>query len=428
VVSALVAGGVACTPVDDLRPGDGSPSSPDGGGGGGVDGNVATSDASTLIGTPTSDAAGFEEGGTNALSLAGVAGTATSGKLDILFDVDNSASMSDKQEYLQQVIPYLIARLTTPNCVDGTGNAIVQNGVALTADASGTCASGQPQFAPINDLHLGVVTSSLGGRGTTNLCQTMGTPDAVPADYDEFITGSYAQFLVDVSSGSYTGLTSVSKNNDDEAHLINRTLPPSNPTSQPGSVAGDFLAWAPSAIELEPEDAVVETTTTSLATDSQQVILGAGSFGCGIESQMESWYRFLIQPDPYQSITTTTNSQGLLIASWSGVDTTILQQRADFLRPDSAVLIVVLSDESDSEIDVRTIGGIGVNWLDSNFTPPLPTTACALDPASPSCTSCAFGDATTLRISTASTRSSRRRCPRRPPAQPTRCSAAFPRT
>ena len=38
------------------------------------------------------------------------------------------------------------------------------------------------------------------------------------------------------------------------------------------------------------------------------MVSGVGFFGCGIESQMESWYRFLIQPDPYQSLGTTTGN------------------------------------------------------------------------------------------------------------------------
>src|SRR5277367_6815623 len=44
-------------------------------------------------------------------------------KLDILFSIDNSASMGDKQAFLVQAIPDLINRLITPNCVDDNTNA-----------------------------------------------------------------------------------------------------------------------------------------------------------------------------------------------------------------------------------------------------------------------------------------------------------------
>jgi len=316
---------------------------------------------------------------------------ATATKIDILFDVDNSSSMGDKQQYLQAAIPDLIARLVTPNCVDSAGHGILSNGVQVVSDAQGHCAVGKAQFAPVRDMHLGVVTSSLGPRGTTSICQTMSTPGAVPADYLVYL-GPLDAPVAYIEDGYEE--PSIPKFNDDEAHLINRTARPSMPWSTPGQLSGDFLAWVPAADADVPSDAVVEATAASLASDLQSVVIGAGAFGCGLESQLESWYRFLIQPDPYQSIVgQTSDAENLLVGSWSGVDTTILQQRADFLRPDSAVLVVVLSDENDSEIDVRTIGGIGVNWLDNNFEPPLATSVCATDPASALCRSCAFDTA-----------------------------------
>ena len=39
-------------------------------------------------------------------------------KIDMLFDIDNSASMGDKQSYLEQAIPDLINRLINPYCLD----------------------------------------------------------------------------------------------------------------------------------------------------------------------------------------------------------------------------------------------------------------------------------------------------------------------
>jgi hypothetical protein len=327
-------------------------------------------------------------------------GATTASKVDILFDIDNSSSMGDKQQYLQAAIPSLITRLVTPNCVDPSGNALVDaSGNPILAGSSGQCAPsgsgivGKPAFAPVNDMHVGVITSSLGPRGTTSICQIASTTGAVAPDYEEFTTGSYETYLNDSATDDYAGLTAIPKNNDDQGHLINRTDPPSTPSALPTAStsvdAQNVLAWYPSA----PENGV--TSAAILNESFQDLVVGAQAFGCGIESQLESWYRFLVQPDPYFSITTTKNSDGLPIASWSGVDITILQQRADFLRPDSLVLIVVLSDENDSEIDVRTIGGIGVNWLDADFQPPRGTSECATDPGGAACTSCAFNTAPT---------------------------------
>jgi hypothetical protein len=311
-------------------------------------------------------------------------------KLDILFDVDNSSSMGDKQQYLQAAIPDLVARLVSPNCVDAGGNDVVVNGVQVTADpVTGNCSSGRAEFPPVHDMHIGVVTSSLGGRGTTSICQTSATPGATEPAYLEFTSGSYETFVADSANNQFPGLASINKNNDDQAHLINRADPPTDPNGAPSQLPGSFLAWAPPGSDAgAPVNGVAETVGSTLVSDFQSLVVGAQAYGCGIESQLESWYRFLVQPDPYQSITTTTNADGLLVASWSGVDNTILQQRADFLRPDSLVLIVVVTDENDSEIDVRTLGGTGVNWLDGAFEPPPGTAICATDPASAACVPC----------------------------------------
>jgi hypothetical protein len=75
-------------------------------------------------------------------------------------------------------------------------------------------------------------------------------------------------------------------------------------------------------------------------------------------------------------------------AQWSGVDTTILQQRHDFLRPDSLVAIVVLTDENDSEIDIRSYQGSGYLFMSNTYSPPRATSACETDPDGPSCETC----------------------------------------
>jgi hypothetical protein len=127
---------------------------------------------------------------------------------------------------------------------------------------------------------------------------------------------------------------------------------------------------------------------TQLNSDFQSLVVGVHQFGCGIESQLESWYRFLVQPDPYGSIGLDKSGK---FAQWVGVDTVLLAQRADFLRPDSLVAVVVLSDENDSEVDVRSFGQTGWNFMSTTFNPPRGTSACATTPGATACTSCAFG-------------------------------------
>jgi hypothetical protein len=289
----------------------------------------------------------------------------TSGKVDILIDIDNSASMGDKQDYLKAAIPDLIDGLVNPNCVDPTSNAV------LGVSVNGVCTSGVLAYQPVQDMHIAVITSSLGSRGG-DACNP--TASAQPP------------------------FTNLLAHNDDQAHLIDRTLTYADGGASAtegvladAPAADPFLYWYPGSEDGgAPGPGVPIVGTQQVETDLAALVGGAGVFGCGIESQLESWYRFLIQPDPYDSIV-VTNGQ---TASWQGVDLTILQQRHDFLRPDSLVSIIVLSDENDSEIDVRALGGQAFNWMSAAFNPPKGTTECATNPGDPSCQSCAEGQNT----------------------------------
>src|SRR5207249_479842 len=109
-------------------------------------------------------------------------------KIDLLFDIDNSASMGDKQEFLKKAIPDLIKRLVQPYCVDQADASKIVG----TTDTMGNCAAGKPEFPPVHNMHIGVVTSALGPRGG----------DACPP-----------------AEKTASGLL---KHNDDQGRLINR--------------------------------------------------------------------------------------------------------------------------------------------------------------------------------------------------------------
>jgi hypothetical protein len=348
-------------------PGTGSGS---GGGGGGGGGGTGLPDGSVVLSEP--------DGGTLVIAPQ----TIVVNKVDLLFMIDNSASMGDKQAYLNAAIPDLVSRLVTPNCLDDTTQAVVG---PSTIDSSGVaqCPSGSTlEFPAVHDMHIGIVSSSLGPR--------LGDQD--PAD------GSGGVCLP-TATISINGAT-LNNHNDDQGHLIVRSSDPTlavtaaptevpladGATGTPGAVGSGFLAWFPN----NPANTgsagtgvFPETSSTQLISDFSDLIAGVHEYGCGIESQLESWYRFLIQPDPYASLT-LINSKG----AWVGVDTTIIQERHDFLRPDSLVAIVDLTDEDDSEIDVRSIGGQGYLFMSTKFYPPHGTSECAANPADPNCTSC----------------------------------------
>jgi hypothetical protein len=289
-------------------------------------------------------------------------------KVDLLFDIDNSASMGDKQAYLAAAIPDLLTRLVQPNCVDPNNN------VTGSSDLGGNCAdpTSSAEFPPVHNMHIGIVSSSLGPR----------LGDAC-----------------DPNAQQMTAQGMIPRHNDDAAHLLDRGADPmalTNYTETPVGAADPdhFLDWFPPSSVNSLNAGVTPTgpapvgVTANLNTDFAQLVTGVHQFGCGIESQLESWYRFLIQPDPYGSLGLDKSGK---FAQWVGVDTTILSQRADFLRPDSLVAILVLTDENDSEVDVRAFGGTAWNFMSTKFNPPRGTSACATAPGSSGCTSCAFG-------------------------------------
>ena len=58
-------------------------------------------------------------------------------KIDLLFMVDNSGSMLDKQAMLKLAVPQLLGRLINPMCKNGAGASAASNGGVCTNSASG---------------------------------------------------------------------------------------------------------------------------------------------------------------------------------------------------------------------------------------------------------------------------------------------------
>jgi hypothetical protein len=235
---------------------------------------------------------------------------ARANKVDLLLVVDNSASMGDKQELLRLAVPDLVRRLVAPNCVDA-------NGAPLGVSSGGVCSQGKLEFAPVADLHVGAISTSLGGRGG------------------------------DICDGTDPVGEGATRHDDDKAHLLNRGSLPGDPLERavPDVSASNVLAF-PSATGGD---------VTRFVGDVTQLIAGVHEYGCGIEAQLESLYRFLIQPDPYNAIGVDPNDSRR--RTLDGVDETLLKQRHDFLRPDSLVAVVLLTDEDDSAPDPRGVGG-----------------------------------------------------------------------
>jgi hypothetical protein len=218
-------------------------------------------------------------------------------KIDLLLVVDNTASLDLSHELLAQTLPYLLRRLVRPPCVNGLGNV-----VADPADVSAPCAVGVRDFAPITDFHVALVTTSLGGHGA-DTCSPTG-PAWNPTQ-------------------------------NDAAHLITR-----GPGGEVVPTYGNhgFLAWDP-AQKMSPPG---ENDLAAVTQKMQEIVRGAGTKGCGFEAPLESAYRFLVDPQPSASIVLQNGA-----AVPQGIDDLLLEQRRDFLRPDSQLVVLVLTDEND---------------------------------------------------------------------------------
>src|SRR5450432_4549167 len=175
-------------------------------------------------------------------------------KIDLLFMVDNSVSMADKQEILKAAVPVLVGRLVSPICIDPMG--------APTGASSPCKAPAVAEFSPIGDIHIGIVSSSLGAHGGT-VCSTGAATDTLN-DKGELI-------------GSLRPLGS-----NPDATL---TFDPAKTWNNSG-----FLAWDLTGRDMPPG----EKNAMTLTTNFQDMIHAVGEHGCGYEASLEAWYRFLI--------------------------------------------------------------------------------------------------------------------------------------
>jgi hypothetical protein len=301
-------------------------------------------------GTGGAGAGGENTGGGGSMAGCTPAQGEQGARVDVLFDVDNSRSMADKQEILSLVIGDLVGSLTNPPCVDANGAP------AAEQPPGGQCAcpDGTSRvFTPVTDMHIGVISSSIGGHGS----------DACP----------------NTESNTCGGPANTS--NNDKGHLLSRKDPCSN-QSAPTYENKGFLAWDPTAQQTPPGEA----SQAAYAQTFKDLVLGAGQIGCGYESQLESWYRFLVDPEPYASISVVDNK-----ATPMGIDTVLLAQRAEFLRPDSLLAVFMLTDENDcstKEFGQFFFANQLKNGNGTQFHLPRPRAECATNPNDPCCRSC----------------------------------------
>ena len=219
-------------------------------------------------------------------------------KLDLLLAVDNSQSMGDKQELFARVVPQLVKTIL----------------------ASGA----------IKDLHVGVITSSLGSYGTS---------------------------ACDPSFG----------HNDDRGHLLPRADDGVTMGYRLGDDGSVFLVSCPSPVAASPLTwtyAGPSGADTAVGVGTSCIVRSVAQDGCGYESQLESLYHFLFDPRPFAKAAVkctfgvSGDACGTNKIEVTGIDDELLTQRAAFLRPDSALSVVMLTDENDASLKPAQL-----NWI-----------------------------------------------------------------
>jgi len=279
-------------------------------------------------------------------------------KIDILLAIDNSRSMADKQNILALAVPDLVAGLVNPRCLDDQGvPAAMQPSYPTDECPAGT----KREFEPVLDIHIGVISSSIGGHGA----------DSCP----------------DVDANSKECSPNPNTTNNDKGHLLSRLdqCGGASVDTYPygaGSADKGFLAWDP-AQKLSPAG---EVDIPTLQNNLRDMVVGTGQIGCGYESELESIYRFLADPHPYESISVVDNRA----TPSAEDDLVLLQQRAEFMRPDSLLAIIALSDENDCSIkeygQFYYVGQLRVGA--TNVRMPRARQECAANPDDPCCKSC----------------------------------------
>lgn len=287
-------------------------------------------------------------------------------KVDLLFVIDNSASMADKQSVLANSAVTLIKGLVRPPCLSPSGipSGAVSDPTQSKENRYGCPAGTAPAFKPVNDMHIGAISSSLGSFGG-DVCD-----DAIGGRVND-----RGRLFASTTAPDQTAMTNL--------RFFPWALPSASSVTL-GNLAGHGVS------PIADADVLVH--------DVEALVTDMGQTGCGLEAQLESVYHFLVAPDPWTKVTVTNAAAG-----YEGLDVELLAQRKAFLRPDSFLAIVMLTDEDDSSPDPQAIGGQGWAFANSTFpgstvsrasnngtTAPRATSVCATDPLSADCTSCAF--------------------------------------
>jgi hypothetical protein len=224
-------------------------------------------------------------------------------KVDLLFVIDNSGSMSEEQQKLNAQLRRLVEVLTSGD-FDGMPNS-----------------NGETDFQPVSSLRLGVISTDLGSNGATGL-PSCGNRSYAPTEQD---TGR-------------TGADSVDRPFGDDAQLLSSTAVAAAGVSiQVSSEPVVAIAPRPECAGMNVPRFLEFPSGGSAAEIAAQFscIAQLGVNGCGVEQQLESMWKALA-PSTDRSFSRATGGQG----APTGLN-------KDFVRPDAILAVVIVTDEED---------------------------------------------------------------------------------
>lgn len=293
-------------------------------------------------------------GGEDEEDVVAASGIRPGDPVDLLFVVDNSTSMGDKQAIFADAVPDLIDMLVHPPCLDTGGDSDASNDV-LVPFVEGECPTGsKPIFAPVTDIHIGIISSSLGSHGLAageDSAEDVQCPDALHQNDRSYLIPFVRPEAANLIPESYQSL--------------------------------GFLVWDPAGKATPPGD----SDQATLVQKFQAQVAAVRETGCGFEAPMEAAYRFLVDPAPHASLARVSCVAGgtdTNCVAPEGVDQEVLIERANFLRPDSHLVVTFLTDENDCSIRDYGQGYYAMRPVSMARG----TAACQTDPNDNCCQSC----------------------------------------
>jgi hypothetical protein len=261
-------------------------------------------DAGTAAPPPDDTASPPDLGDEAVMESAGDEAAGPLDNVDILLMVDDSGSMAQEQVRLTAQLNRLVGSLIA-------GNRAYPSAPRGDAD----------RFVPAKSIHVGVITSNLGSPpGVAQLPSQL-----CPADNGASLGGNAA-----LHTSGFTASTPLV-----DANTLT-LVAPGNPACADVSLHKGYLAFGRGAGEVDPENEAA--TTKAIADFSCLASVGIG--GCGIEQPLEAIWKALSPESDNSFVGPDTHGQGT-------------RANAGFLRPDSILVVLSLTDEDDCSVTAQ---------------------------------------------------------------------------